>query len=467
MRRTFGLTVLGLGAGLFAGTALTLRPPPGPVPPEPGFVLRDVTVLRPGAKPRPGVTLRGAARITDIAPSAPGEAGPYSGRYVLPGLVDLHVHHPPRLALGERELFGLLFLAHGVTTVRDAGAIGGDLRGLRRAREDGDTAGPRLFVCGPPLDAEPVGWYGARVVEGPLEAREAVLEQAAGGYDCIKVYNGLVPDALRAVEEAAAGLGLTVVGHVPDQVPFREVRSIEVQHLMGLAHSRWDEIPEELVDWYVEHSARNELSHVPTLVAIARWATLDDAELEDDPVGRLLPPHYREAIWKPALNPLVGALAPSQGSEAAARVALMRNLVRRLADAGVTILVGTDTMNPFVVPGAALHEELAHLEAAGLSADEVLEAATSGAARALGRRDLGRVEVGAGADLLVLREDPTRDLAALATLEAVVVSGRLYRHADLAAAIDARLAHWERPVVRGFWGAVSRTALAWLRRSHR
>jgi len=458
-----------LALGLILTTAaivallFTLRPPEGLPAPAPGFSLVDVTVIEPGQLPRTHQSIRGAERIQSIEPSRREAGGPFAGRFVLPGLVDLHVHHPPAFAVGERELFALLFLAHGVTSVRDTGAIGGDLLEFRRRLQTGETAGPRLFACGPPLDSEPVSWSGAVVVNDESEARAVVAQQADRGFDCVKLYNGLWPEALRGAEEEATALGLPVVGHVPDAVPFHEIRHTEIQHLMGLVDSRWDEVPEPLIARYVRHSVEAKLAHLPTMGAIARWGTLDANDLAADPNVQLLPPHYREWIWDPAHNPLVSSLAPSRGSEAIERLAFMRHLVGRLHAAGVPILAGSDTLNPFVVPGVSLLEELEHLESAGLSAEEVLASATRGAARALGRSDLGAVRVGAAADLIVLREDPSHDLAALRTLEAVVVGGRLYRRESLERAIASQSGHWERPWVRTFWSFAARSVLAWIR----
>ncbi|MGI9431015.1 MAG: hypothetical protein ACR2PQ_02320, partial [Myxococcota bacterium] len=92
-----------------------LRPPEGLPAPAAGFALVDVTVIEPGQLPRAHQTIRGAERILAIEPARRETGGPDAGRFVLPGLVDLHVHHPPGFAVGERELFALLFLAHGVT----------------------------------------------------------------------------------------------------------------------------------------------------------------------------------------------------------------------------------------------------------------------------------------------------------------------------------------------------------------
>jgi imidazolonepropionase-like amidohydrolase len=113
----------------------------------------------------------------------------------------------------------------------------------------------------------------------------------------------------------------------------------------------------------------------------------------------------------------------------------MKTLVRRLYKAGVRIHTGSDTPNPFVVPGVSLHEELRLLVEAGLTPEEVWVAATRWAGETLGMAKLGTVQEGALADFLLFREDPTRDLAALSTLEAVVAQGRLYPKAVLEAAL--------------------------------
>jgi imidazolonepropionase-like amidohydrolase len=121
----------------------------------------------------------------------------------------------------------------------------------------------------------------------------------------------------------------------------------------------------------------------------------------------------------------------------------MKLLVHRLHEAGVHIYAGSDTFNPFVVPGASLQEELYHLIDAGFTPEEVWAAATREAGEWLREPRLGSVEEGAPADLLIFREDPTRDLAALSTLEAVVAQGRLYPKEMLDQALARWRAHFE------------------------
>lgn len=431
---TIAVALVAIGLGL----AAALRPPGAP-PPARGFELVDVTLIEPGRSRRPGVTVKGSARIDSIEPTAVREA--VAERFVLPGLIDLHVHHPPALPPGERGLFALLFLAHGVTSVRDAGTFVGSLAGHAEEIARGDRPGPRTFRCGRVLEQAPPTWPGARVVADVEDARAAVAAEALAGADCIKTYNQLSPLVIAAVASAARRHGLPHVAHVPWDLSARRLPGAEIQHLMGLTLD-WTRVTPRAIEAYVTDSRYAGLTHTPTLVSFARAARLGDLpRLREEPRAALLPRHYRELLWDPARNPRVRSLSPEDGSGAVERVAAMKLAVEALHAAGVPILAGTDTPNAFVVPGAALQEELGHLVDAGLAPEEALAAATWRAGEALGRTELGRLVEGAPADLLVFGADPTRDLAALASLEAVVADGRVYSRAALDAAVRRHLEH--------------------------
>jgi len=415
-----------------------LRPPRLVVPPT-GFELGPVTVVDPGRGVSPGrrVVVRGD-RIARIDPAPAGlRDGLFAGATVVPGLIDLHVHHPPAFAVGERELFALLFLAHGVTSVRDTGSLPPfELDRHARAIAVGNRPGPRIFRCGPLLDGEPPAWPGARPVRTPAEAREAVRELAGAGVNCVKLYNGLPREAVSEILTAAREYELPVVAHVPWSVSLEQLPGAEVQHLMGLTYD-WNRVSGADVARYVERSLSLGVSHVPTLVTFARAAQLHEpGAWERAPVARLLPRYYREIIWRPEHT----WLAPPQATPT--RVQAMKRVVAALREAGVPVLVGTDTMNPLVVPGVSLHEELRHLVDAGFAPEEVWVAATRRAGEVLGVPGLGRLEPGAPADLLIFSEDPTRDLRALPKLLAVVARGRLYHKDALDRAVEDALTHF-------------------------
>lgn len=446
--------------GLLALGGLMLRAP-RLQPPARDVVLDGVTLLEPGEPARPNRRIQVRdGRIERIdAASADAAQGPYSGAFVLPGLIDLHVHHPPPWVPGERELFALLFLAHGVTSVRDTGSLFGSVTAQRRRIAAGELAGPRIFACGPWLDGDPPSWPGARALADPQEAEAAVAELAEAGVDCIKVYNGVSIPVYRAIHGAAERSGLRFVAHVPRSLPLDQMGRGEVQHLMGLTENWWEVRPERIA-WYVAASRAQGMSHTPTLVAFARAMDLADyARRREDPQAALLPRYHREILWDPARNPLARTLSPADRGDLQRRLPVMQELVAELRGAGVPVLAGSDTGNPFVVPGASLLEELQRLSESGFSIDEVLAIATRGNAEVLPLPDLGRLREGAPADLLVLRDDPRRDLGALASLEAVVADGRLYPKPRLDEALRRLLVHLERPLPRAVSSTLARLAL--------
>jgi len=422
--------------------AATLWPPRVAVPPR-GFELVDVTLIEPGRSRRAHVTLRGAAQIERIEPAA-APPQPAPERFVLPGLIDLHAHYPPAVAVGERELFSLLFLDHGVTSVRDTGTLLGSLAGHAGRIGRGARPGPRLFRCGRVLDQAPATWPGARLVDGVDDARAAVDAEADAGADCIKTYNNLEPDVLASIGAAAAARGLPRVAHVPWGLPLASVGTAEVQHLMGLTDD-WSRVSDREIERYVADSLTRGVAHTPTLVTFVWNARLDDYEsLRAEPTAALLPRHYRDLLWNPARNPSAITLSPQTRSGPAQRVPAMLRTLEALQAAGIPILAGTDTPNPFVVPGASLQQELELLTRGGLDLEGAWAAATWRAGEALRAPALGTLVEGAPADLLVFRQDPTRDLAALASLETVVADGRAYSKAALDAAVQQQLEHAER-----------------------
>ena len=257
-----------------------------------------------------------------------------------------------------------------------------------------------------------------------------------------------------------------MIGHVPRKVPFEVARLDDVQHLTGVATPAggddrpfpknmvaWRDVDDARMDFIVETSRRLGIAHTPTLVTGDRLRAVEDyAALRESPEAKLLPRFYRDVIWSPKEGlPVLRRLEASDFPvlrDAGVREA---RLVKRLHDAGVKIFAGSDTQNPFVVPGASLQRELALLVDAGLTPEQALASATTLPGEFLRVPGLGRIEPGAPADLLVLRADPTRWLPALSTLEAVVADGRLYTKPQL----DAQLARYQEHWNGAFYDAVS------------
>ncbi len=421
-----------------------------------GAVFVNVTVINPGVdrKSAQTVVVRGSRieSISDSARGAPTAGSAYDGGYVLPGLIDMHVHQPSPGDWSGFVQWQLLYLAYGVTSVRNTGDNAGTVPQTQRQIQRGLLAGPRIFSCGPIIDGEPPLSPGAKVARNAAEAESIVDAIAATGVDCIKVYTNLSPDALRGVRDAATRHHLTLVGHVPATVKFEDAHLDDVQHLTGVPVMEpgpypnravfvralvqgWNKLDDRRIAFIVRTSVEQKLVHTPTNVAEEQTPQLlagqYDQLVGETPEAYLLPRYYRDILWRPGGFLTTAGVPQLDSSDVAAIREKRRRVVRLLHQAGVTLHLGTDTTNPFVVPGKSLWQEMQIFAQCGYTPEEVWEAATSQNAESLALPGLGILKAGAPADLLLFRRDPTRDLSALSSLEAVVADGRLYSRAQL------------------------------------
>ncbi len=429
-----------------------MRPPAALPVPERGLLLSGVTLVEPGVARTPGRFLRieGSA-IAEIGEG--GGPGPFAGSFVLPGLVDMHGHFPPPSGLGQTEHFAALYLLHGVTAVRHAGDVDGTTTDpVREGVREGRLAGPRIFACGPFVDGDRTLWPNSRTVQSEAEARAVVEEIAAAGFDCIKIYNDLRPQALESVRRAAREHGLPLIGHVPVHSRFEEARLDDTQHLTGMAvpdvpptpwfpknMRLWREVDDVRRGEIVAAALAYDLAVTPTLVVMDRQQRFGDPEvLRAEPDAAWMARYYRDVVWQRPPDFDDAILADFRDAHAA-----HQQLVRELVQAGVRVHVGTDTLTAFAVPGASMFREMRLFANAGLSAEQVVALATRGNGADLPLPGLGRLEAGAPADLAIFERDPTRDLAHLDSLVAVVADGRLYRREDLEAQVE-RMVRYQR-----------------------
>lgn len=360
-----------------------------------------------------------AGRIVGVrSDGSPDESVPEAaeidgrGRYLLPGLADMHVH---QLTSASQHL---LHVATGVTTVRDMVGFAWLLRWREKSERD-EWLAPSMIVAGPIISSYPMGMY-ARVVEDEAEARALVREHADAGYDYVKVHNALEPAAYRAVLDEAASVGIGVVGHVPHDVSVDE--AIEggqetIEHFKGYINDRTLSISD--YDW-VTPTARGSVWLVPTLYSTRTFMRGDSAlAWLRGPEGRYVPALVREAWREEAKSPVPDVVRGLPVKN--------RQVLRRLLPVTDRFLAGTDAGGgyPFMLSGFALHHELALLADAGLSRLEVLRAATTYAAKATNRDDeFGRVAPGLRADLILLESDPLASLDALDERAGVMIRGR-------------------------------------------
>ncbi len=401
------------------------------------LAIRHVTVISAtGAAPQADMTVLIAnGRIQLIGPAksvrvrASNRVVDGTGRYLIPALWDMHVH---LAAEGWPDsTLGAWFLDHGVVGVRDMGTPMARIRALRAAFASTASRGPRIVAAGPFLNGSRAVPGLVLHVETEADGRRAADSVRTLGADFVKVLSEIPPAAFRGAAEEARRLGLPIVGHLPAGVGPAEasdagLRSLE--HQFGLALTCAYENARRCAAADARVSAldtaavfarlkQNGTWLTPTLVSFVRVLRSDDSARRHDPRLALLPDAVR-AAWLADRTPAPAGLAPALARE--------RAMLPPMRAAGLGFLAGTDFGDPFLYPGASLHDELAELVASGLTPMEALQAATRNAAAFFGTLDsLGTVERGKVADLVLLEADPLADIRNTQRIGAVVIHGEL------------------------------------------
>ena len=393
------------------------------------------------------------------------------GGYLIPGLWDMHVHEFSAFFAPALPLY----IANGVTGVRD---MWGELPVAADAREAvaaGERVGPRAVVAGNITDGGNPWFPGSVVVDSPERARAAVDSLVGAGAGFIKVYSALEADAFTAIAAQAAARGVDVAGHVPFSVTARqasdagmrsmthmfgvvegcssndaEVRSMRADALALRAEGRefadpffgtdlyrgiLDAADDGLCGELLTHLAANGTWLTPTLAVLRTMASLARLRDEDDPRMQYMP----QAIVAGWMTPFPGQASDTPEDTETREAFLARQLAvtGMAAAAGVGILAGTDTPNPFVYPGFSIHDELELLVQAGLSPREALAAATAAPAEFLGAADsLGAVVEGKLADLVLLEANPLDEIGNTRRISAVVANGRFFGREALDALLE-------------------------------
>jgi imidazolonepropionase-like amidohydrolase len=363
-----------------------------------------------------------------------------TGKFLMPGLVDMHGHLAATGAASdndENERVVVLWLANGITTVRNMRGTP-DILALRKRIEEGRLAGPRIFTTGP---MNGTSQPNVRHVASVAEADAFVAADKAAGYDAIKVTD-LPPEIYDAVLAAGRRHGLPVYGHVPQPVTFDEairggITSVEhvIPFAVALASPPAGGTPgrgrlaPQNADWSRLPSLSTSLREAgvwvcPTLVAAEYLTSAEKRRRLDLPAMRYVPSRFRDT-WASQVD-VERPVPPPE------LLPFGLTLTKRLHDAGVGLLLGTDDLSPFVLPGFSLHDELALLVKAGLSPFDALRAGTSDAARALHKeKEFGTIAVGQRADVLLLDANPLENIANAAKRAGAMTAGRWFTDADL------------------------------------
>lgn len=450
--------VLALQLGVLPAAALAQGPGAAPAP----VAFTNVTVL----------TMDGDRRLADhtvivrdgrIAALGPSASTPVPtgvtrvdgrGKFLMPGLAEMHAHVPPGNPTREQlEDIMFLYVANGITTIR--GMLGAPYQiQLKEQLERGAMLGPQFFPAAPSLNGN----------SAPTpEAAVALVRQAkATGYDLVKIHPGVSRATWDAAVAEMRAQGLTFGGHIPFDVG--------IVHAMRTGIATIDH-----VDGYLEAAVRDSAVYAPgsqlgdiidavdpaKFPALARMAR--ELQVWNVPTMYLWENFYNDRTPEElGALPEMQYVSPQQVTawmnqkrgraladenqrmtpERRARyLALRRQMLKALADAGAPLLMGTDSPQMFNVPGYALHRELQVARAAGLTPQQVLESGTRNVgryARESLRQDgrFGTVAAGQWADLVLLDADPTVDLEHLTRRSGVMLRGRWVSAAEIAAGLE-------------------------------
>jgi imidazolonepropionase-like amidohydrolase len=416
-------TIPGSHAQTLAIVGATLIDGTGAAPvPDSAVVIYNGVIVAVG--PRSTVKVPKDAHIVDA-----------KGKFLLPGLWDMHAHF-------EQVEWGPIYLAAGVTTVRDCGNEFEFIAAVRNAIEQGRGLGPRLLLAGIVDGTGPFGLGIARV-DTPEQARSWVDRYHAAHFQQMKIYSSVKLDELKIVADEAHRLGMTVTGHVPEGLnAFQAIEAgqDQINHIHYIADMMHPPFPEGMSRMDQRKAIANLDLDSPDAHKALEF--LKDHHTVVDPTIALFelftattaktPASFEPGVEKIApelAQPLTDVEPPSERSELLEKVFSKDiAIVGALHRAGVPIVAGTDQ----AVPGHSLHREIELYVQAGFTPMEAIQAATIVPARVMGlEKQLGTVEKAKRADLILLTADPLADVHNTRKVEYVISSGAMYHTAEL------------------------------------
>jgi imidazolonepropionase-like amidohydrolase len=365
------------------------------------------------------------------------------GKYLMPGLAEMHAHVPPVDDLEPMKNVAALFVLNGITTIR--GMLGHPRHlELRKMLQQGEVFGPRLITSGPSFNGQSV--------KTPEAAAAMVRQQKEAGYDFLKLHPGLTKENFSALAQTAKEVGIPFAGHVSFDVGvWRAIDAgyATIDHLDGFVEAL---VPAEgqtepsngLFGMYIAGKAdtakvpalmaalqKNNIWVVPTQALAERWfAPGRSAEaFRAEPEMKYMAANTLNN-WVAAKNNLLKNPAYNAG-DVAKLVQLRRQLIKACQKAGVGLLLGSDAPQVFNVPGFSTHQELQYMVDAGLSPFEALQSGTVNVGRFLNKPDLGVIKQGAVADLLLLSANPLTNISNTKKIEGVMAGTAWFSKADI------------------------------------
>jgi len=422
------------------------------------FVLRNITLINPMISREKVSRLAVKGNQISLAKDETQIVhglGKYDGMYVLPGLVNMHSHSVGKNLLNLSPMFSLAAVMHGVTTWRDAiDADGTGVPVLREQLSEGVWPTPDVISCAV-VNKGKSRWPNSNIVERTDEIPALVSRIKRQGHDCIKSYESLSIDMIAQIKRSATQEDMQVIGHVPEGLSIEQAWLLDTQHFFGVQtehqhgvvnrNGNWLSVDSERIEEVAERVVKRGMINTPTLVTLKQLEIYRGYEqaLDRDSL-KFIPGFYSRIVWHPQKGlPVYRNLDSQTLDRAHDALAKKQQLLKSLHDKGATLNVGTDTQQPFVVPGVAMWQEMRLFEQAGIPSEEVWAHATWKSHKQLpGDRD-GLVVDGAPATFLIFEDDPTQSLDALDSLKAVVLRGQIYDIEELKRSMGELQSHYE------------------------
>jgi imidazolonepropionase-like amidohydrolase len=359
------------------------------------------------------------------------------GKFLMPGLAEMHAHVPPADDLEPMKEVLMLFACNGVTTIR--GMLGHPRHiELRSKIQSGEIIGPRFYTSGPSFNGNSV-----KTAEA---GAEMVRQQKQAGYDFLKIHPGLTRENFDAIVKTAKEVNISFAGHVPFQVGvWRAIDAgyASIDHLDGFVESLVpgiDTVNEQragLFSMFIAGRAEPEritalmnalkeknIRVVPTQALAERWFT---PEKDADAFAREPEMIYmKEETLKNWINNKKTLMANSNYDATAMKnfIQLRRKLIYECQRNGVGLLLGSDAPQVFDVPGFSIHHELKYMVDAGLTPFEALRSGTVNVAKYFNRSDMGLVKPGYVSDLILLEANPLQDINNSKKITGVMLGNR-------------------------------------------
>jgi imidazolonepropionase-like amidohydrolase len=376
------------------------------------------------------------------------------GKYLIPGLWDMHTHvYFDSTAADGTDLVLPLFLANGVTGVRDMGSILDPVLEARDKIAAHQLSGPRMVVSGPMLDGPKSTYKAVIPIATAEDGRNAVDMLKRRGVDFIKVQSGVPREAYFAIAEESKKVGIPFEGHVPDEIRASEAVAagqVTFEHLIGIFEASspdetkyltgtkgpgvflasYDPVRESSI---IQLLAQHQVWQCPTLFWERGQWLVDAIDYNKDPDLAYAGHSWVTQQWPKSQASIMKSLDTDPLAVREKFVVHELDIVRKLHAAKVPFLAGTDTpAGVDVIPGISLHLELQRFVAAGFTPLQALQTATLNPAIFYDRRsDFGTVETGRIADLVLLDASPLDDIANTRRIVGVVADGRYLSKEDL------------------------------------